>query len=390
MKMNSIKSLLCTGGILLSTSLVTFGQNGKYKISGSIEGLPAGAKIEMVPTNTHKDEEPVATSPVTNGKFEFTGKVESPRAFYMRVVGAEFTGFPVMVENSIIKITGTAYASKEFNGRRFQIPDLEVTGSKSHELMLAKLETRKRLDDIYEGYYKDAKDVLEELKQARTARDGAREKELMASPAYMQFEKAETEFFQTAKDSIEHMVLSNRDSWWGPYLLMNQYSYLRADERRLYEQFSKEAKDSYYGKLAAAEMYPKSFLGQAAPALVFEDEANKKVDFASLAKGKRYVILDFWASWCNPCRKAIPGMKEFYTAMKDQGVEIISISIDKRPADWTKANKEENLPWPSFLDKGAMSKAYGIKAIPSMYLLDGNGIVLVEDADLAKIREKMK
>ena len=59
-------------------------------------------------------------------------------------------------------------------------------------------------------------------------------------------------------------------------------------------------------------------------------------------------LLIFWASWCNPCRKEIPNLKKLYTQYADRGFQIVSISIDKKEAEWTKALKEEQLQWPNF------------------------------------------
>ncbi|WP_298716607.1 TlpA disulfide reductase family protein, partial [Chitinophaga sp.] len=108
-----------------------------------------------------------------------------------------------------------------------------------------------------------------------------------------------------------------------------------------------------------------------------------------IAKGKKYVIVDFWASWCAPCRKAVPALKEFY-AEHGKDVEIISVSIDKKDADWVKADKEEKFPWKSFLDRQEIASAYQVKAIPAMFLLDAKGNVVAENVSLEQIREKIK
>jgi Thiol-disulfide isomerase and thioredoxins len=101
-------------------------------------------------------------------------------------------------------------------------------------------------------------------------------------------------------------------------------------------------------------------------------------------------VIDFWASWCVPCRKAIPALKSFYGEAAGKGVEIISVSIDSKEADWVKANSQEAFPWPSFLDRAGLADAYNVKAIPAMYLLDGQGKVVAEHITLEEIKEKIK
>lgn len=154
-------------------------------------------------------------------------------------------------------------------------------------------------------------------------------------------------------------------------------------------KFSDEAKNSHYGKIVKQDLYPPSFVGKAAPSLALVNETNQDVNFNTVASGKRYVILDFWASWCGPCRKQLPALKKFYEEMSNKGVEIISVSIDKKEADWKKALQEEELPWPNFLDTKNMADKWSVKAIPAMFLLDGKGMVLAEQVSLAEIIKKI-
>ena len=172
--------------------------------------------------------------------------------------------------------------------------------------------------------------------------------------------------------------------------MLDQMSYFRPTEKAIFEQFSKEAKESYYGKIVAADLYPVSYIGKKAPSLAFVDSLQKPVSFAALAKGKKYVVIDFWASWCVPCRKAIPALKQFYQEMADKNVEIISVSIDKKEADWVKANTAEALPWLSFLDRAGLADAYNVKAIPAMFLLTGEGKVVAENVSLEEIKATIK
>lgn len=82
------------------------------------------------------------------------------------------------------------------------------------------------------------------------------------------------------------------------------------------------------------------------------------------------VILDFWASWCGPCRVSIPGMKEIYAKYKDKGLEILHISTDAKREDWLKAVEQEKMPWKQVRDTLDISEKYAIKFIPTVYILD--------------------
>ena len=95
-----------------------------------------------------------------------------------------------------------------------------------------------------------------------------------------------------------------------------------------------------------------------------------------IPKGK-YVMLEFWASWCGPCRGEIPHLKHAYEAYKDKGFEIVSVSIDARDKDWKKALKEENMDWIQLNDpkesEGPAQQIYNVTGVPYCILLDKEG-----------------
>ena len=123
-------------------------------------------------------------------------------------------------------------------------------------------------------------------------------------------------------------------------------------------------------------MFPETLEGKNAPSFTVTDSGGKKVTLQELQKNKKYILVDFWASWCAPCRKEIPNLKALYDRFAAKGLGIISISIDKDRKAWEKALSEEQLPWPNFLDDSGISDAYGVKTIPAIFLLDANGKVL--------------
>jgi thiol-disulfide isomerase/thioredoxin len=385
------KALYAITALMVMGALYSFQHAAtKYTLTGEFKELADGTKMELVPAGTHKNEKPIAETVVKNGKFVFTGSVASPRIFFVKIGGEDFSMFRVMVENAAINVTGKV-TEKEVRGTKsHQFNDLKVTGSKAHDEFLRKTSLRNRLSVLYDAYHNNNKEVIGQLDSARAKKDTTLQKQIIASDAYRKFAKEEGEFFKTVQDSINGLILANKDSWWGPFLMLDQMSYFTPEQKTIFEQFSKEAKESYYGKVVQADLYPKSYVGLKAPSLAFVDSLQKPVSFASLAKGKKYVVIDFWASWCNPCRKAIPALKTFYSEASHNGVEIISVSIDKKKEDWVKANTQEALPWHSFLDRAGLADAYNVKAIPAMFLLDGNGKVVAENVSLEDIKAKIK
>jgi len=104
---------------------------------------------------------------------------------------------------------------------------------------------------------------------------------------------------------------------------------------------------------------------------------NENIISLSSLKGK-FVIVDFWASWCGPCRKSIPKLKELYTEYKSKGLEIISVSIDTDDDAWRKAMIDENMPWLQVLspNKDKTLKDFNIQGVPTLFLIDRNGKIV--------------
>lgn len=134
-------------------------------------------------------------------------------------------------------------------------------------------------------------------------------------------------------------------------------------------------------------------VGQKAPDIELSDVNGKKVRLSSL-KGK-VVLLDFWASWCGPCRKENPFTLEIYNVYKDKGFTVYSVSIDQDKQKWIKAVEKDELIWPYHVNdsKGWYGKAastYGVEAIPATFLIDRDGTIVATDLRGAALDKFLK
>jgi thiol-disulfide isomerase/thioredoxin len=131
--------------------------------------------------------------------------------------------------------------------------------------------------------------------------------------------------------------------------------------------------------------------GKPVPVVAYNNPDGKPVSIADY-KGK-YLLIDFWASWCGPCRASIPKVKEVYRKYNDKGFEVLSISIDKDEKAWRKAMLDEGMPWAQTLspDMNKTMDQFLFSGIPTLYLVDREGkIVKSYTGYVPEVEEKIK
>lgn len=132
-------------------------------------------------------------------------------------------------------------------------------------------------------------------------------------------------------------------------------------------------------------------VGMTAKDFMISDTKGKAVNLSSY-KGK-YVLLDFWASWCGPCREENPNLFAANEKYKEKGFTVLSVSIDTDKTAWLKAVLEDNLPWTQVSDlKGHKSESYllyGITSIPANFLINPAGVVIAKDLKGHLLQEEL-
>lgn len=136
-------------------------------------------------------------------------------------------------------------------------------------------------------------------------------------------------------------------------------------------------------------------IGKQAPDFIVSNTEGNAVRFSDYLGGE-YVLLDFWASWCGPCRRANPGKVAAYNKYKDKGFSVFSVSLDKSKDKWLEGIEKDNLTWTHTSDllhwDSEPAKLYGVRAIPANFLIDKNGIIVAKNLkgeDLDKTLEDL-
>jgi peroxiredoxin len=132
-------------------------------------------------------------------------------------------------------------------------------------------------------------------------------------------------------------------------------------------------------------------VGNEAPELMLPMPNNKELALSSL-RGK-VVLIDFWASWCGPCRKEMPNVKKAYEKYKNKGFEIYGVSLDKERAAWIEAISEDGLTWPQVSDlkfwQSEAAQIYAVQSIPYTVLIDRDGKIVATELRGAELDKKL-
>ena len=161
----------------------------------------------------------------------------------------------------------------------------------------------------------------------------------------------------------------------------------------LFNMLSDSLKNTFRGKVIAGSMVNESLAPGAKYIDFGQPDKDGKIIKVSDFKGK-YVLIDFWASWCVPCRAENPNLVKAYQAYKGKGFEIIGISLDDNRQKWLDAVAADGLTWPQVSDlngiKNEAAMSYGVTRIPENYLISPEGIIIDKNLRGARLEQALQ
>jgi peroxiredoxin len=357
------------GGAVLALVVLFKGQDRGLKAAGEVRGPADSSYIlhgNIAGLDTgwvflhHTGDGPTDSAIVSRGRFSFTGTVSEPEFCYLL--------FKKLNHDNIYSM-----------GFFIQAGSLELTGKKDS------------LSSAVAGGAPIQEEYLQYSRKVDSAVDWpawGHAKELAAAaknkPRLDSLSAAATVMGSRQKQLAKDYVAAHPSSYVAVYEVMNYFSYNPDAEelQTLFSEFTPAIQASHLGSqlkkiLEAAVL---TGVGRPAPEFTQADVKGKPVNLSSY-KGQ-YVLVDFWASWCGPCREENPNVLKAYRQYHSKGFTVLGVSLDENKEKWHEAVRKDGLPWTQVSDlrgwKNAVAVLYGVQGIPMNYLVDKDGKIMAK------------
>jgi peroxiredoxin len=362
--------------------LLAFSANAQhgFLIKGKVTGNHEGEKVTLTYRDWPDEKASKDSTFVKNGSFLFKGKVgDVVRAkLVMNAVGKEIDPRDwerfeeidqqeFLLENSNFNLTGP------------NVKQSKITGGAAQADFL-----------ILNGQLKPLKDKMKPLTQ-RMIQYSKEKNDKAAEELFPQLRAIGTEMGQVE----DNFLRKHNDSYVSLYLFSERNGSIidPSNFEREFNTLSPRLRNSVMGRVFTDRLKTAKKVDIGKPAIEFvqNDTEGKPVSLSSF-KGK-YILLDFWASWCGPCRAENPNLVKAYHKFKDKNFEIIAVSLDDKKDLWLKAIKTDGLPWIHVSDlkglKNAVAVQYDARAVPQNFLISPEGVILAKGLRGEELSEKL-
>jgi peroxiredoxin len=345
-----MKKYLILASLIISTAQAQQKKDAGFRIEGHINGI--GEKSIVTLSDANKTSDTLARTIVKDGLFVLSGQVTEPNLFVLNFESAKKKA-PIFIGNETITIRGNIET----------LNNLQIKGSSSESDFQA-------FEQEFNPYFAH----INQLSQLANSTDPSLNKDSISNAYQMTI--------MAIQLKVDSFIQVRKSSYVSPFLLVvvNQLSddvFLL--EKRL-ESLSPGVQQSMYGKYIKEQIDNGKVgaVGTEAMDFIQSDTSGKPVSLSSF-KGK-YVLVDFWASWCKPCRMENPNVLAAYERFKTKNFTVLGVSLDRSRDAWIKAIMDDKLEWSQVSDlkfwNNAVAVQYRIQQIPQNFLIDPNGKIV--------------
>ena len=381
--MNGMKILY---GIICLGLFVACQQEVGYRISGSVPGTPDGIKAYLYDWDT-----PVDSAVVKDGKFVLKGKVDVPVRYQLWIdlspelkedYEKDLRGTDIFIDNTNIRYDSPSIDSlpSRLSFKRKVKGMVTITGSPAHDLYMG---FQKELEPYgvkhNEAWNKYLKVYhLPALDGVFNTREGiALVREMQDAQKGM--EQMQMNFVKTHSNSPVAVDVAQNIVFGGTLSKADMDNLLAIIDASLHETPAYKQLKEFVETL-----YPTA-IGEKYTDITLLDENGQEVKLSDYVKPGQYNMVEFWASWCGPCRGEIPHLRHVYDVYGkgNDGLNMISVSIDERDKDWKKALQEEGMKWIQLNDNkgwsGDVVTKYKVNGVPFCLILDKEGKIIARE-----------
>ena len=370
---------------LTATALLTSCSKDKYTISGTATGFENG-KTVILETQDDKGMGLIAvdTVKIENGKFEIKGKVTEPSFHTLQIEGAQGK-IPFILENGDITIV----VNKD------TIQKSKISGTYNNDEYV-------KFNDEISKIQKPLMDFqaanMQKMQMAQQTKDTATINGLMK-----EYTKIQTEIGDTSKSKYVDYASTHPKSFISVLIIEGMSNDPAVDSKKIetmYNGLDESLRNSKHGKTVKtkiASLKTPSVGATSAPAAKWRTDfsaPNTEGKTVSLKESLgKVTIVDFWASWCGPCRRENPNVVAIYKELHSKGLNIIGVSLDEDPVKWKEAIAKDKLTWTQVSNlKGwedPIAKQYKVESIPATFILDQSGNVVAQDLRGEELKAKI-
>jgi thiol-disulfide isomerase/thioredoxin len=326
-----------------------------FVINGKVMGVPDGTGVSV--TDASNPTDTVSAAIVKGGVIVLAGHISEPNIYFVNFLAAG-KKIPVFIGNDKMSMSG---AIEDMNG-------IKVTGSPSNDDFT-------EFQSTFNSYF-ERLNVVGKMLQSHT-------------PELANMQDSLSRVFHSLTDSVfmalDKFIQRKPGSYVSAFgiLVVNQLTEdVMAQQRRLLS-LTAAVRQGYYAQYLQKQLDDAKVGAIGTDEIDFtqNDTAGRAVTLSSF-RGK-YVLVDFWASWCGPCRMENPNVVSMYKKFKDKNFTVLGVSLDKAKEPWVKAIKDDGLAWTQVSDLkywfNEAAAKYHIQAIPQNLLVDPNGKIVARN-----------